>query len=365
MDSSHQVFGLSIGEQIEWAVGDVKDGELSESFVNGVLPDIPNGNLPHVGEKIDIEKLIRDRLRDLKSTNPDYFNNVEAVGVSTAGIVDRQNKLLDSIARKNWEKKEANHIINFDELFRFGYGSNRPLFPKLKSSNQIVVHNDASARCLAEAKHGVKDGDKFFSLLYIMASEGVNGAALYGDDILKVERNSELGHCLPQLHPDDLDFLEKHAISSGCPSHITCFEGLVTTARIRQQWPDIHLFSHKHPVWRRIVFYLAQLVMIGVASYNPERVRFGGPLFVGRNGERLVADIQSEFIRLNGGYFPYYKSPSAIHIFIERATFGDGVAVLAALTVGCMAAFPENTPIGTVTDLMEEVAKRARQRDKS
>ncbi len=368
MAGARRIFGLSVTEEIEWAVGWAEpdpdrerypEGQgkkrapsLRDETVCGILSDIPTGNIPHPpDELVDIESLILDRLITLRIKKPNYFLDIEGIGVSTIGIANRDKRRLDSVARKNWWKPNADHIIDFQKIFRSRLDSGDLLFPKITSDNQIVVQNDASARCLIEYQYGRREQETFSNLLLIIAGEGVNAAFITNDDFLISRRHSEIGHIRPQLHPDDLKF-DPHF--SGCLSHNDCYEALISTSRMRQQWPDIGVFSPEHPVWPRLVSYLGQIAFFGVCTFSPDLIRFSGALFTGSCGLELIKNIHGSFLEFNKSYLPQYRTPQDAAALLKRAVYGKGGKTLSALAIGCLAAFPEDQEL-TVKDIVVDL----------
>lgn len=360
--ASGKIFGLSITEQVEWGVAHAVKGNLVGEIEKGVLPDIPTGNLPHhPGKFVDIENLIRTRLVELQRTRPDLFEDVTGIGVSTIGVVSRRRLLLENVPRKNWKKPNHNHIISFRSLFLEPLKDGAILFPTVNDWSQIVVQNDASARCLTESIYRSEKSDIAQSLLYLMIGEGVNGAISYRGDLLEMERHSEMGHCLPQLDLADVGFDDRH---SGCPSHTTCFEGVASTARIRREWgQEISDLPHDHPAWDLLTSYIAQFITIGVVTLNPKLVLLGGNTFTGESGIKLIDRIRSRFLQWNANYLPDYKDIKSVRKLVERAQFGNGVKILSALTIGCLAAFPGDRK-KTIAEKQAETAEVIRLDDR-
>jgi fructokinase len=331
-----KVFGLSVTEEIEWGVCNASEGILLGPIDSGKFEGIPSGNLPHPEQTyVEIERLIRNRLEGLHQERPHIFADVTRIGVSTIGVVGRTNLSIDSLKRKNWKKSGASdgEIIDFKQLFLKPLRGGKSLFPLVKSAEQIVVQNDASARCKTEYIYNIGPQLKPLGLLYFAVGEGINGAFARGGDLLEMERHSEMGHIMPQLHPDDEDFDEAF---SGCPSHVRCFEGVASNARIRRQWgAELSELPVDHPAWDVEAFYLAQLAMIGILTLNPNKILFGGAVFAGAKGLTLIDKVKAELIRQNGDYLPDYRSGQEERVadLISRAKFGNGVKILSALTM--------------------------------
>lgn len=360
-----KIFGLSIAEEIEWGVSEIFDRAIVGKIVTGMFPDIPDGNLPHLNnDPINIEAMIRDRLVDLHKKSPELFQGVSGIGVSTIGVVNRGSLVLDSLVRKKWKKRNSQHVIDFASLFLDPLEGGKRLFPAVTKQEQIFVHNDASARCKTEYLYGHDSTRSSQSVLYIMAGEGVNGAFVYRGDLLETQRHSEMGHITPQLHPDDYAFDKRH---SGCPAHTTCFEGLISNARFRQQWgADLSFLPPDHPAWELAAFYLSQLAMIGVLTLDPEKILFGGAHFTGERGIALIDKICLAFKNMNSNYLPHYQTRRPIGELIGRAKFGSGVKVFSALTMGSVAAIPpEDRKATTIQATVLSIAKyRNRDKDK-
>jgi fructokinase len=348
--AAQYVFGLSLSENVEWGIAEVVSGAITNKITRGQFEGIPSGNLPHSNTStyIDIENMLKQHLRKLKSERPTIFRETIGLGISTIGVVGRDRLTLDSVSRKDWRKINSNYIVNFSDLLLSSSDSDsESLFPLVKSQKNIVVQNDASAQCLTEYWLGGGFQEQVPSLLYLTVGEGVNGAVVYHGDLLDMDRHSEMGHCLPQLHPNDATALSR---PSGCPVHRTCFEGLASDGRIRQQWgANLSQLPGDHEAWEMEAFYLAQLVMVGITTLNPKQVRLGGDVFAGVRGLALLELVRNRFRKQNGAYLPAYKNAASVSRLIQRAKFGKGAKVLSALTMGWMAAYPENSRI-TVRD---------------
>jgi len=338
MPRLERVFGLSINEEIQWgtALADLEAGVMHEGYESDILCPIPAGKLPLKPEDtLFLEQAIADGLNDLHRKRPDIFEETVRIGISCIGVINRQDRVLVSIARKGWvternRKGKRPFLVDFKYLCLGGQGKPK-LFPRVTHIDQIIAQNDASARCLTEYIYGFDKKTRPKSLLYLMAGEGVNGSIVLSGDFPSMIGHPEFGHCTPQLHPHDKFFDPKN---SGCPAHSFCFEGLVSGARFRQEWGrELGQLPSDHQAWDIAAFYLSQMAMTGTLMLEPERIIFGGEIFYGPKGLSLIERTQDIFLQLNAGYLPQLDTLAAVKRLIGRATYGKRVWVMSALTM--------------------------------
>jgi predicted NBD/HSP70 family sugar kinase len=301
----------------------------------GVFNQIPDGRLPHTGKRPTIiEHEIRRGLEREWSRSRALFDRVERIGVSAIGVTDPEHRLLTNIVRKPWKApRKKQPLINFDALFRTSLSTGEALFPRVKDQNQITVLNDAQAACLLEHVYAFDDSKPPVSLLYLLVDEGINGAISYSGRAPHTGHNVEVGHCRPPLHEFDLAF---DPTVTGCTSHVLCFEGLASDARVRQQWGSNFSALSDTNLKEALdieAWYLGQLAMLGIQTLDPEAVRFGGEVFHGSNGLALIEGIRQMVLELNGGYLPHYRTRKDIKQLIQRGTYGRAVGVLSALHI--------------------------------
>lgn len=346
------IFGLSLTEKIEWALASATEGKIDDGSIKlGVLcKDLPQGLMPIDGQDpIYLQTVLRDALlRRYKEKSPIFFDEdgnprkFEGLGVSTIGVVKPDRLLLESIARKPWYPlTKDGAIVDFGALFQVRGQDEEYLFPCSLDDDRVMVQNDAPARCLTEYLYGYDEGDRPESLLYLMVGEGINGAAVFEGDLPHMLRHPEMGHCSPVLfeadRPDEL------AKVTGCPAHTLCFEGVTSNARFRREFGwDIWGLPEDHIAWDIAAHYLSQFAMMGALNFSPAKIVFGGTVVNGPKGAMLIDKIQRRFAQINRSYLPDYSTPEAVRKFIRRASFGDIVKPISALTLGCLAAFGTN-----------------------
>ena len=201
MSRLERVFGLSIDEEVQWgtALADLNDGMICGGIESGVLCDIPEGNkLPwSLEDKLFLEERVSDGLLALHHKRPEFFTEAVRIGISSIGVIDRQERLLVSVARKNWVTRKTEGIdrpflVDFKSLFLHG-GPSARLFPNIKKLGQITAQNDAPARCLTEYVNAYEANTQPDSLLYLMVGKGVNGAIVLSGDFLQCLDTPNLG----------------------------------------------------------------------------------------------------------------------------------------------------------------------------
>jgi len=295
------VFGLSVDETIEWQFRRVyKQGARWKlgSRTGDRFPSEPRQVAPpHPRYGAALQGLIRASI--VEGTAKDgaiLRDQVEAIGVSIVGSVDRENLTLTTASRIDWIEAGLDPIISFRELFQ-------DLFRKVDARKRlpwININNDATAKCYAEWQlldPAFKRGERS-SLFFIEFSGGLNGAFVFsGGQSLATAHHTELGHVWPLLHRTDLNFDPHH---SGCATHTFCLQGVCSTHRVSKSWADgkaISLSSLPREAHRVIAFYLGQMCLNGVLAFTPERISIGGSGMV----PELVEAVRSYFNYFNGG----------------------------------------------------------------
>lgn len=330
------MFGLSLDEKIEWCFRKAsKEGNgwrLSKKKDDFICGEIGNEVLEKY--KNNFEEMLYDELRKIISRKDihEIAEDVYAVGVSAIGLVDRNTRQLFRVARKDWRSPGKIPVVEFNPLVK-------AIFPK---TNLINIHNESTAKCLAEWQIVKDRGEDISSIIYVFFSEGVNCGVVSNSLPPNTEMHLELGHIWPRLHPDDENFDPHH---SGCRIHRFCFEGVASAPRIKNSWANgrhgVHLSElPPDPAWDIIAFYIAQMCMNGVLAFSPERVLLGGSVIF----PKLLPRIRAYFEGFNDGgsgepYFEY----DAMHVrhFIRMAEIPfEEAGIAAALELACLADQP-------------------------
>lgn len=297
-DGKRWIFGLSVDDELVWGIAQVNinaDVNGKDAYPPGTITaqkicDLPHGDTTAIDLKATIIKALAPTALD--SDLLTAFTHVKAVGVSTIGIADHFRKRLLDLRRKAliWERDE-DYIIDFLGLF-----SGR--FENIDPSN-IAIHNDATAKCLAYHSFcSDVSPENVFCLVNL--AEGVNVGIANGFGPLSVSNlHPEVGHAYPPLHPLDKKHSEKE---TGCPSHITCFEGLLSSHRIKSQWGSLLgqrglRNLENFPVLDVVSYYLAHLCWTVTTTIVPERILLCGPTA----SEALAEEARRQFRILNRG----------------------------------------------------------------
>ena len=218
------VFGLSIEKKVHWATAlcDPKVGKLSNISKVGTFEDIHVTG--PVRPSFNLQEELATALRGL-----DFIRDCAAIGVSTYGVVNREEKVLSSICLANLLPQKGAYLVDFHALFSntLGVRSVR------RNGNRLSVQNDATAIALAEY---LAQGERNVKgpLLYLRFDEGVNGGIIIGKEPLHSQFNVEIGHVCPPLHARDRD----RDFRGVCPVHGACYEGLASKERLRRSWPE-------------------------------------------------------------------------------------------------------------------------------
>lgn len=306
-----RVFALSIDETIEWAIVDTD--RLGEAPDKPWKLDISDGLKSP--KAFSLQKALIERLASLKAT-ADFPGEVEAIGISTIGVVDREKRTLArAIPRKpKWTGGTAGDRLG---LVDFGHVVGR-LFPGLldregEGSRLLVIENDASAKALAEwTRRRSRQPEFTGSLMYLNFDEGVNGGIIKEDGSFFSELHPEMGHMLPLPHPKDITMFAgvDGLPRDGCPRHHICYEGLASYARVRATWGglDPNTLPIDHDMWDIISFYMAQLAMSSILMFRPNLVVIGGVLV---DTKGTMIDLVRHYVgQLNENYI----DPSEIDI---------------------------------------------------
>lgn len=325
------LFSLSVDDEIRWLITQANPKGLHTD--DEVLLQHTSVSKLRSKKNINIEQFLRDELIEISTNHPHYFEQCAGLGVSTAGVVDREQKRLVHGGRLNWQSNNPNCLVDFKRLFK-------DFFREQLIDKHFLIHNDASAKCLAEYFQTPHE-ERTASVFYITLSEGVNCGIIKDTFSLETQRHPEVGHIRPQLHPADRSFVKAN---SGCKFHATCFEGIASGARIRKSWGgknarrdfSISELPSDHEAWDIISFYIAQLCVSGSLLLAPDLILIGGV----QACDELVARIRRQFTKLNNGYLSY-PAMKPVDKFIRRAVIVRNEDVFGALQLAWLAAFPQ------------------------
>jgi len=184
----------------------------------------------------------------------------------------------------------------------------------------VALDTDVNAAALAESLWGASKGCD--SAVYVTVGTGIGGGALVGGSLVHGFRHPEMGHVSVRRHAED------RAFAGVCPFHGDCLEGLASGPAIKARWgASLSELPRDHVGHAVIASYLAQLAVMQIALFSPQRIVFGGGVLATPG---LLSLIQEEARRLSAGYFGYDDLSSVI----VAPGLGDDAGVLGALALG-------------------------------
>ena len=314
MDDEQWALALSLDEEIEWQLRRFAKGTdplPAQGILRGRLPE------PEGGFQGALQAQLNAALDQFRTKHPVECARVDTIGVSMIGLVDRPSGKLTNLARKNWGPEGS--VIDFKAFLP-------ALFPLIEQQFNkrpldmnppaINLHNDCTAKCLAEFRASRDEDDPPESILYAMFSEGVNAAFVHDDVPLFTELHTEMGHIFPTPHPRDKRFNER---LTGCPIHVRCYEGLASEKRFWTEWgPDWKSYDDAREL---LAFYAAQMCYTGSLIFSPKRIS----LSINRLDDELLDMIRQWFELFNSGgstrRYLRYEAMSDLSTFIQQARF--------------------------------------------
>ena len=269
------------------------------------------------------------RVPQLKSAISDYLQNsggvaFDIIGISAIGVVDHRNQVWVSVPRNDWRRDEFESGISFKSLF-----DRTPAAEMLKVQGQrgLCVFNDASVVAITEGTLGAAQDCGPIpnaSFAQIIVGAGVNAAIVAGGRPVLGRCNPELGHIIPQLHPNDAaEFMTKH-FRGTCDQHRWrnrwCLEGLISEKSIaRRQWlKDLTDRRRKRAVDQLLGFYLSQLCAVLVLTSSPLRV-----VVTGERVSPAVLNFMRKSLHLWIRNYPAYSETRELKSFITPARFSN------------------------------------------
>ncbi len=156
----------------------------------------------------------------------------------------------------------------------------------------VGFDSDVNGAALGEHRWGALQGCG--TGVYVTVGTGIGGGAVIGGVPLHGAPHPELGHVLPQRHPDD-DF------AGVCPFHNACYEGLVSGPAIKARYGvSLSELPGDHSGHAIIAWYLGQLAVAIQAMLAPHRIVMGGGVMATPG---LLERARESARTLGGGYF--------------------------------------------------------------
>jgi fructokinase len=184
----------------------------------------------------------------------------------------------------------------------------------------VALDTDVNAAVLAERSWGAAHGCD--NEVYVTVGTGIGGGALVGGDPVHGHRHPEMGHVPVRRHAGD------EAFAGICPFHGDCLEGLASGPAIKARWGvPLSELPREHPGRTIIAGYLAQLAVMHLALFSPQRIVLGGGVLATPG---LLPLVRAEVERLSAGYFGYEN----LDTVIVAPGLGDDAGIFGALALG-------------------------------
>lgn len=168
-----------------------------------------------------------------------------------------------------------------------------------------LIDTDVNGAALAEMRWGAGRGFKDFA--YVTVGTGVGVGLIVNGRPTRGFGHCELGHIrVARLADDDWP--------GSCPFHGDCVEGLASGSMLRARFGDrVSALKPDDPVWKGVVWALAQLCQTIVLAAAPRRIVIGGgvmnaqPHLLDRI-DRKLAESLNGFVELPSDG-PYVRAP--------------------------------------------------------
>jgi fructokinase len=183
----------------------------------------------------------------------------------------------------------------------------------------VGFDTDVNAAALAEVEWGAAIGASIAT--YVTVGTGIGGGVVIDGRPLHGHRHPEMGHALPQRHPNDTAF------AGHCPFHGACYEGLASGPAILAHWgKTLSDLPPEHEAHEITAFYLAQLVVTQQAMLSPERIVLGGGVM---DTPGLLARVRARAATLANGYFSI--ADDGYETLVQPPSLGNRAGLLGAL----------------------------------
>jgi len=156
----------------------------------------------------------------------------------------------------------------------------------------VAFDTDVAAAALAEARWGAATEAQ--AAIYLTVGTGIGGGAVVRGMPVRGRRHAEMGHMIPQRHPDDHDF------AGSCPFHGGCLEGLASGTAIRARWgASLSDLPADHTGHAMIAWYLGGLVANLMAALAPDIIVMGGGVM---ETPGLIEKVRTAAAAADAGY---------------------------------------------------------------
>lgn len=195
-----------------------------------------------------------------------------------------------------------------------------------KNALQIPVFFDTDVNGAVLSEHRWGNGRGLSDFVYITIGTGIGGGIMANGKLIHGAMHPELGHFLPQKHPQDV-------FAGLCPFHGACLEGLASGSAIAARWgiPGEKL-PDDHQAWDMEAYYLAQASAMLAMTLATRRILLGGSVGM-RPG--IVEKARKILSPVLGSYLSWLDTQEAIESFLMNPLLGNQAGILgaAALTL--------------------------------
>lgn len=327
--------GIAIDEEVSIGFAARVANEDKLSFYNQILTaKIDRG---------DVAASLEHAIRELTHQKPydELLASVEAVGVSTIGLVNSTEFEIHDIARPGW-KLGSKGPLSLPQLVRRSISE----LPEVATSSaRFKVLNDATAYAAGERRYGVLEHFPVQSrrskigeaVAFIRVGEGVNAGVVISTHAWRGGLHPELGHIIPPRAASETQF-DIPSYSGACRFHGACLEGQISKAALLERWgaPDLPSLWRDYP--ESVLFladHIAYLCSVITMTIAPAAIVLGGSMA----NDVLASEVRKSYGELVAGY-PTYPDNEDLDEFILVAKGGRNANMFGILseTIGSLRA---------------------------
>lgn len=209
--------------------------------------------------------------------------SISAIGIGTFGPVKVDEKASDyGVIQKT--PKEGWTGFDYRKAMVDVFGRKLPL----------LIDTDVNAAVLAESLEPANRSCR--DLIYITVGTGIGGGMISNGVLWHGRTHPEMGHLVV---PESA--LEPVPGFTSCPFHTFCIEGKASGTAMKERWgTPAQDLTEDHPAWALESDYLASMVMTLTATFTPDRIIFGGGVFL---FQPLLEMVRTRFSQISGGYW--------------------------------------------------------------
>jgi len=237
------------------------------------------------------------------------FDPIEALGVASFGPIDRDP------ASATWGRITSTPKAGWAQA---------DLAAALGKALGVPVGFDTDVNGAALAEHRWGSARGLSTFIYVTVGTGIGGGAMVEGRLLHGLMHPEMGHVRVTRRPGD-------HLSSVCPFHSWCLEGLASGPAIEARWgARAETLPLDHPAWRLEADYLAQGLANLVCTLSPERIVLGGGVM---KQVQLFPLVRRELRRMLNGYIESDLIEGESEAFVGPPGLGGRAGALGAIAL--------------------------------